>query len=37
LDLVDLGILEKHREGKSFVFQTPQKLREKLAGKHGLN
>jgi Fic family protein len=33
LDLVDLGLLEKHREGKSFVFHMPQKLREKLAGK----
>jgi Fic family protein len=33
LDLVDLGLLEKHREGKAFAFQMPQKLREKLAGK----
>ena len=33
LDLVDLGLLEKHREGKAFVFQMPEKLREKLAGK----
>jgi len=33
LDLVDLGLLEKHREGKAFVFHMPQKLREKLAGK----
>lgn len=32
LDLVDLGLLEKHREGKAFVFQMPKKLREKLAG-----
>jgi Fic family protein len=31
LDLVALGLLEKHREGKAFVFQMPQKLREKLA------
>jgi Fic family protein len=33
LDLVNLGLLEKHREGKAFVFQMPQKLREKLANK----
>lgn len=33
LDLVDLELLEKHREGKSFVFHMPQKVREKLAGK----
>jgi hypothetical protein len=33
LELVDLGLLEKHRDGKAFVFQMPQKLREKLAGK----
>lgn len=33
LDLVDLGLLEKHREGKSFVFQMSPKLREKLAAK----
>jgi len=32
LTLVDLGLLEKHREGKAFVFQMPRKLREKLAG-----
>jgi Fic family protein len=33
LDLVGLGLLEKHREGKSFVFEMSTKLREKLAGK----
>jgi DeoR/GlpR family transcriptional regulator of sugar metabolism len=33
LELVDLGLLEKHREGKAFVFQMPQKLRQKLAAK----
>ena len=33
LDLVELGLLEKHREGKAFVFHMPQKLREKLASK----
>ncbi len=33
LDLVDLSLLEKHREGKSFVFSMPQKIREKLVGK----
>jgi Fic family protein len=33
LNLVELGLLEKHREGKSFVFQMPKKLRDKLAGK----
>jgi Fic family protein len=33
LDLVDLGLLDKRREGKSFVFHLPQKVREKLAGK----
>lgn len=32
LDLVDLGLLEKQRDGKAFVFQMPRKLREKLAG-----
>jgi Fic family protein len=31
LDLVELGLLEKHREGKSFVFHMRQNLREKLA------
>jgi Fic family protein len=35
LELVDLGLLEKHREGKAFVFEMPQKLREKLAGRSG--
>jgi Fic family protein len=33
LEMVSLGLLEKHREGKSFVFQMPQKLREKLAAR----
>ena len=33
LDLVTLGLLEKHREGKAFIFQMPEKLREKLASK----
>jgi Fic family protein len=33
LSLVDLGLLEKHRDGKSFVFQMPLKLRERLASK----
>ena len=33
LDMVDLGLLQKLREGKSFVFQMPQKLRDKLAEK----
>jgi Fic family protein len=33
LELVDLGLLEKHREGKAFVFQMPQKLRQRLAAK----
>lgn len=33
LEMVDLGLLEKHREGKSFVFQMPRKLREKLAAR----
>jgi Fic family protein len=33
LELVDLGLLEKQKEGKSFVFQMPQKLREKLGSK----
>ncbi len=33
LDLVDLGVLEKYREGKSFVFRMREKLREKLADK----
>jgi Fic family protein len=33
LEMVDLGLLEKHREGKAFVFQMPQKLREKLAAR----
>ncbi len=31
LELVDLRLLEKHREGKAFVFQIPQKLRQRLA------
>ena len=35
LDLVALGLLQKHREGKAFVFHMPQKLRDKLAGKSG--
>lgn len=33
LEMVDLGLLEKSREGKAFVFLMPQKLREKLAAK----
>ncbi len=33
LDLVELGLLEKHREVKAFVFQMPQKVREKFAGR----
>lgn len=33
LEMVELGLLEKGREGKSFVFQMPQKLRERLAAK----
>lgn len=33
LELVDLGLLEKHRDGNAFVFQMPKKLREKLANK----
>jgi Fic family protein len=33
LELVDFGLLEKHKEGKSFVFQMPLQLREKLAAK----
>jgi Fic family protein len=33
LDLVELGLLEKHRDGHAFVFQMPKKLREKLASK----
>jgi Fic family protein len=33
LGMVDLGLLEKGREGKSFVFQMPQKLRERLAAR----
>jgi Fic family protein len=33
LELVDLGLLEKHREGKAFVFQMPQKLRQRLAAR----
>lgn len=31
LSMVELGLLEKSREGRSFVFQMPQKLRDKLA------
>jgi Fic family protein len=31
LELVDWGLLEKHREGKAFVFQMSQKLRHRLA------
>jgi Fic family protein len=31
LDLVAMALLEKHREGRAFVFQMPQKLRKKLA------
>jgi Fic family protein len=37
LTLVDLGLLEKHRNGKAFIFQMPKKLREKLAVKSGAN
>jgi len=33
LDLVELGLLEKHRDGRAFVFQMPKKLREKLDSK----
>lgn len=33
LDLVDLGLLEKTREGKAFIFQMPQKLRQRLVAK----
>jgi Fic family protein len=33
LDLVELGLLEKSREGRAFVFQMTEKLREKLSGK----
>ncbi len=33
LDMVELGLIEKDREGKSFVFQMPQRLRDKLASK----
>jgi Fic family protein len=33
LALVDHGLLEKHKEGKSFVFHMPQKLRDKLVAK----
>jgi Fic family protein len=33
LDLVELGLIEKSREGKAFVFQMTKKLREKLSGK----
>lgn len=33
LGMVDLGLLDKHREGRAFVFQMPQKLRERLAAK----
>jgi len=33
LDMVELGLLEKTQEGKSFVFQMPQKLRDRLANK----
>jgi Fic family protein len=33
LEMVDLGLLEKNKEGKLFVFQMPQKLREKLSAK----
>jgi hypothetical protein len=33
LNLVELGLLEKHREGEAVVFQMPKKLRDKLAGK----
>jgi Fic family protein len=31
LELVDLGLLEEHREGRAFVFQLPQKLRQRPA------
>src|SRR5690606_14591806 len=31
LEMVELGLLEKSRDGKQFVFQMPQKLRMKLA------
>jgi Fic family protein len=33
LNLVELGLLEKQKEGKSFVFLMPQKLRDKLAAR----
>lgn len=33
LDMAELGLIEKDREGKSFVFQMPRRLREKLAAK----
>jgi Fic family protein len=33
LELVDLGLLEKHREGKAFIFQMPEKLRQRLAAR----
>jgi Fic family protein len=33
LEMVELGLLEKQKEGKSFVFHMPQKLREKLAAR----
>jgi Fic family protein len=33
LELVELGLLEKHLEGRAFVFTMPQKLREKLAAR----
>jgi Fic family protein len=33
LDLVDLSLLEKHREGRSFVFEMPSKLQKKLANR----
>lgn len=33
LELVDLGLLEKLREGRAFVFQMPHKLRQRLITK----
>lgn len=33
LELEDLGLLEKQKEGKAFVFTLPQKLRDKLSGR----
>lgn len=35
LGMVELKLLEKSKEGRSFVFQMPQALRGRLAGKAG--